>query len=490
MTDTSVRVRFCPSPTGTPHVGLVRTALFNWVYARHAGGTFVFRIEDTDAARDSAESYAAILDALRWLGLDWDEGPEVGGPHAPYRQSERSDIYRDVVSRLLAAGEVYEAYSTAEEVEARHVAAGRNPKLGYDSHDRTLTDAERARFVDEGRKPVLRLRMPDEDLTWNDLVRGPTTFASGTVPDFAITRSSGDPLYTLVNPVDDALMKITHVLRGEDILPSTPRQIALYRALMRIGVAERVPEFAHLPSVLGDGNKKLSKRDPQSNLFLHRDRGFIPEGLLNYLALLGWGIADDHDLFSLDEMVAAFDVKDVNSNPARFDQKKADAINAEHIRLLDGADFTARLRDYFVAHGHDTGLDDAGFAKAAGLVQTRIVVLGDAWDLLKFLDDASFVLDEKSAAKELRTDAVPVLDAALAALEGVGVWTTEGIEAALKAALLENLELKPRKAFGPIRVAVTGASVSPPLFESMELLGRDRSIGRLRAGREHSAAEA
>lgn len=490
MTDTSVRVRFCPSPTGTPHVGLVRTALFNWVYARHTGGTFVFRIEDTDAARDSAESYAAILDALRWLGLDWDEGPEVGGPHAPYRQSERSDIYRDVVSRLLAAGEVYEAYSTAEEVEARHVAAGRNPKLGYDSHDRTLTDAERARFVDEGRKPVLRLRMPDEDLTWNDLVRGPTTFASGTVPDFAITRSSGDPLYTLVNPVDDALMKITHVLRGEDILPSTPRQIALYRALMRIGVAERVPEFAHLPSVLGDGNKKLSKRDPQSNLFLHRDRGFIPEGLLNYLALLGWGIADDHDLFSLDDMVAAFDVKDVNSNPARFDQKKADAINAEHIRLLDGADFTARLRDYFVAHGHDTGLDDAGFAKAAGLVQTRIVVLGDAWDLLKFLDDASFVLDEKSAAKELRTDAVPVLDAALAALEGVGVWTTEGIEAALKAALLENLELKPRKAFGPIRVAVTGASVSPPLFESMELLGRDRSIGRLRAGREHSAAEA
>jgi glutamyl-tRNA synthetase len=257
---------------------------------------------------------------------------------------------------------------------------------------------------------------------------------------------------------------------------------------MRIGVAEWVPEFAHLPSVLGDGNKKLSKRDPQSNLFLHRDRGFIPEGLLNYLALLGWGIADDHDLFSLDEMVAAFDVKDVNSNPARFDQKKADAINAEHIRLLDVADFTARLRDYFVAHGHDTGLDDAGFAKAAELVQTRIVVLGDAWDLLKFLDNSSFALDEKSAAKELRADAVPVLDAAVVALEGVGEWTTAGIEAALKTALLEQLELKPRKAFGPIRVAATGASVSPPLFESLELLGRVRSLERLRAGRDHAAA--
>jgi glutamyl-tRNA synthetase len=485
-----VRVRFCPSPTGTPHVGLVRTALFNWAYARHTGGTFVFRIEDTDAARDSAESYAAILDALRWLGLDWDEGPEIGGPHAPYRQSERGQIYRDVVARLLAAGEVYEAYSTAEEVEARHVAAGRNPKLGYDNHDRTLTDAVRAQFVAEGRLPVLRLRMPDEDITWNDLVRGPTTFAAGSVPDFAITRVSGDPLYTLVNPVDDALMKITHVLRGEDILPSTPRQIALYQALMRIGVADHLPEFAHLPSVLGDGNKKLSKRDPQSNLFLHRDRGFIPEGLLNYLALLGWGIADDHDLFSLDEMVAAFDVKDVNSNPARFDQKKADAINAEHIRLLDGADFTARLREYLGAHGHDTGLDDAGFAEAAALVQTRIVVLGDAWELLKFFDDASYAIDEKSAAKELRPEAIAVLDAALVALERLTDWTTADIEAALKTALLDDLELKPRKAFGPLRVAVTGASISPPLFESMQLLGRDRTLRRLRGGRERAAVEA
>ncbi|WKG05602.1 glutamate--tRNA ligase [Mycolicibacterium sp. HK-90] len=478
-----VRVRFCPSPTGTPHVGLVRTALFNWAHARHTGGTFVFRIEDTDAARDSAESYAAILDALRWLGLDWDEGPEVGGPYEPYRQSQRSEIYRDVIARLLEAGEVYEAYSTPEEVEARHHAAGRNPKLGYDNFDRTLTDEQRAAFAAEGRKPVLRLRMPDEDLGWTDLVRGPVSFPAGSVPDFAITRANGDPLYTLVNPVDDALMKITHVLRGEDIMPSTPRQIALYRALMRIGVAERVPEFAHLPSVLGEGNKKLSKRDPQSNLFLHRDRGFLPEGLLNYLALLGWGIADDHDVFSLDEMVAAFDVANVNSNPARFDQKKADAINAEHIRLLTPEDFTARLRAYLDAHGHDTGLDDARFAEAAALVQTRIVVLGDAWGLLKFLDDASYEIDEKAAAKELREEAAPVLDAALSALDGVGEWSTANIEAALKAALLDGLELKPRKAFGPIRVAVTGATVSPPLFESMELLGAERSLARLRAAR-------
>ena len=481
-----VRVRFCPSPTGTPHVGLVRTALFNWAYARHTGGTFVFRIEDTDAQRDSEESYAAILDALRWLGLNWDEGPEVGGPHGPYRQSQRTEIYREVVEKLRESGEAYPAYSTPEEVEARHIAAGRNPKLGYDNYDRDLTEQQRAAFEAEGRKPVLRLRMPDADLSWHDLVRGTTTFGAGTVPDFALTRATGEPLYTLVNPVDDALMKITHVLRGEDLLPSTPRQIALYQALMRIGVADRVPEFAHLPTVLGEGTKKLSKRDPQSNLFLHRDRGFLPEGLLNYLALLGWGIADDRDVFTLEEMVAAFDVVDVNSNPARFDQKKADAINAEHIRRLEPAEFTGRLRAYFDGHGHDTGLDEAGFAAAAELVQTRIVVLSDAWELLKFFNDDAYELDPRAAAKELGDDAAPVLDAAIGALDGVPEWSAGAIEEALKAALLDGLQLKPRKAFGPIRVAVTGSTVSPPLFESLELLGRERSLRRLRAARERA----
>ncbi|BBZ23708.1 glutamate--tRNA ligase [Mycolicibacter hiberniae] len=483
MTTSGVRVRFCPSPTGTPHVGLIRTALFNWAYARHTGGTMVFRVEDTDAERDSEESYLALLDALRWLHLDWDEGPEVGGPYGPYRQSERTDIHRDVVARLLAAGEAYEAFSTPEEVEARHRAAGRNPKLGYDNFDRDLTADQRAAYVAEGRKPVVRLRMPDTELGWTDLVRGPTVFPAGTVPDFALTRANGDPLYTLVNPVDDAMMKITHVLRGEDLLPSTPRQIALYQALMRIGVAEGIPEFGHLPTVLGEGTKKLSKRDPQSNLFAHRDRGFIPEGLLNYLALLGWSIADDRDVFSMEEMVAAFDVVNVNSNPARFDQKKADAINAEHIRLLDLDDFTARLRGYLDAHGHDSGLDDAGFAVAAGLVQTRIVVLGDAWPLLKFFNDEHYELEPRAAAKELGPESAPVLDAAIAALEAVQDWTTASIEESLKAALLDGLGLKPRKAFGPVRVAVSGGLVSPPLFESLELLGSRRSLERLRTAR-------
>ncbi|MGN5240778.1 MULTISPECIES: glutamate--tRNA ligase [unclassified Rhodococcus (in: high G+C Gram-positive bacteria)] len=486
MTTSEVRVRFCPSPTGTPHVGLVRTALFNWAFARHHGGTFVFRIEDTDAARDSEESYQAILDALRWLGLEWDEGPEVGGPYAPYRQSQRRDLHLDVVAKLLAAGEAYESFSTPEEVEERHKAAGRDPKLGYDNFDRDLTAEQRQAYLDEGRKPVVRLRMPAEDLAWNDLVRGETTFKAGTVPDFALTRGNGIPLYTLVNPVDDALMKITHVLRGEDLLSSTPRQLALYAALQRIGVADFTPEFGHLPFVMGQGNKKLSKRDPESNLFLHRDRGFVPEGLLNYLALLGWGLADDRDVFSLEEMVAAFDISKVNSNPARFDQKKADAINAEHIRLLAPADFATRLKAFLVEHGHITAdVDDRLFAVAADLVQTRIVVLSDAWGLLKFLfvDEADFELDESSAAKNLKDDAAAVLDATIAAIEGLDAWTTPELEGALKTTLIDDLGLKPRKAFAPVRVALTGSHVSPPLYESMELLGRERSLGRLRAAR-------
>lgn len=486
MTSTEVRVRFCPSPTGTPHVGLIRTALFNWAFARHHGGSFVFRIEDTDAARDSEESYAAILDALRWLGLSWDEGPEVGGPYEPYRQSLRRDQHLEVVRKLREAGEAYESFSTPEEVEARHRAAGRDPKLGYDNFDRDLTDAQKQAFLDEGRKPVVRLRMPDHDLTWTDLVRGETTFKAGTVPDFALTRGNGIPLYTLVNPVDDALMKITQVLRGEDLLSSTPRQLALYEALVRIGVAERAPEFGHLPFVMGQGNKKLSKRDPESNLFIHRDRGFVPEGLLNYLALLGWGISDDHDVFTLDQMVAAFDISSVNSNPARFDQKKADAINAEHIRLLSPEDFAGRLRAFLTEHGHlPAEIDETKFAVAADLVQTRIVVFADAWDLLKFLyvDDADFEIDPAAASKNLGADAGPVLDATIDALTELAQWRTADLEEALKAALVERMELKPRKAFAPVRVAVTGSHVSPPLYESMELLGREKALARLRAAR-------
>jgi len=478
-----MRVRFCPSPTGNPHVGLIRTCLFNWAYARHVGATFVFRVEDTDAARDSEQSYQQLLDALRWLGMDWDEGPEVGGPYGPYRQSERRAIYLDVIDKLRASGHLYESYSTPDEVESRHVEAGRNPKLGYDGFDRDLTDEQRSDFRTRGREPVLRLRMPDQDLSWTDVVRGEVTFAAGSVPDFAVVRANGEPLYTLVNPVDDALMKITHVLRGEDLLPSTPRQIALYRALIDIGVTDFVPQFGHLPYVMGAGNKKLSKRDPQSSLNLYREAGYLPEGLLNYLALLGWSIADDHDIFSMDEMVAAFDIADVNANPARFDPRKCEAINATHIRMLAPDDFAARL----AAHVQEAGMpaEPAVLAAAAPLVQERIQTLGEGVEMLRFLlvADEAFEVDETAAAKQLGEAGQAVLAAALPALDALGHWDSASIEETLKFALVDGLALKPRNAYGPLRVAITGRAVSPPLFESMELLGRDRSLARLRAAR-------
>jgi glutamyl-tRNA synthetase len=476
-----VRVRFCPSPTGNPHVGLVRTCLFNWAYARHVGGTFVFRVEDTDAARDSEQSYNDLLAALRWLGLDWDEGPEVGGPHAPYRQSERGDIYRDVIAKLVEGGYVYESYSSAEEIEARHVAAGRNAKLGYDNYDRDLTDEQKQAFRAEGREPVLRLRMPDEGISWTDLVRGEVSFAAGSVSDYVVVRANGEPLYPLVNPVDDALMKITHVLRGEDLLPSTPRQIALYRALVEIGVADAVPHFGHLPYVMGEGNKKLSKRDPQSSLELYREQGYVPEGLLNYLALLGWSIAEDRDVFSMAEMIEKFDIADVNANPARFDPKKCLAINADHIRLLEPADFRARLETYVLAAGLPA--DPAVLDAAAPLVQERIQTLRQGAELVRFLlvAEDQFTVDETAAAKQLGDAGQQVLAAARPALEGIDEWQHEAIEQALSGALVDGLGLKPRNAYGPLRVAITGATVSPPLFESMEILGRERTLSRVTA---------
>ena len=479
-TGPDVRVRFCPSPTGTPHVGLIRTALFNWAYARHTGGSLVFRIEDTDVARDSEESYLQLLDALGWLGIDWDEGIGVGGPHEPYRQSQRAGIYTEVIETLRASGHLYESFATAEEIEARNIANGRDPKQGYDNFERDLTDQDRIALRAAGREPALRLRVPDTDLSFDDLVRGEITFPAGSFVDFVVVRPNGAPLYTFVNPVDDALMGITHVLRGEDLLSSTPRQIALYHALIDIGLASAIPRFGHLPYVTGDGNKKLSKRDPESNLFHHRDRGFIPEGLLNYLSLLGWSLTHDRDVFTMEEMVAAFDVVDVNPNPARFDLKKAESINGDQIRLLPVEDFTQRLIPYLGDYLADppTGEQEAILREAAPLVQERMQLLGEAPALLGFL----FTPDD---ALEYDADALPgagadlILDAAVGALERLNDWSHEEIERVLRAELIDGAGLKPRVAFGVLRTAISGRRISPPLFESMEIIGKESSIARI-----------
>lgn len=486
-TGTDVRVRFCPSPTGLPHVGLIRTVLFNWAFARHNGGTLVFRIEDTDAARDSEESYQQLLDGLRWLGIDWDEGVEVGGPHAPYRQSQRHEKYREVLEKLVASGAVYESYSTAEEIDARNEANGRAKQLGYDNFDRTLTEEQKAAFRAEGRLPAWRLRVPDEDLSYTDLIRGEVTFPAGSFPDFVLVRAGGIPLYPFVNPVDDALMGITHVIRGEDLMPSTARQLALYQALVQAGVAAFVPRFAHMPLVLGEtGNKKLSKRDPKADLFLQRDKGFIREGLLNYLALLGWSISGDRDIFGLDELIAAFEISDVNPNPARFDQKKAESINGDHIRLLDAETFVQRILPYLEGAGivstPPTEPELAMVNRAAPLVQERVQLLGEVPGMLGFLftDEISY---EQDALKSLPANASEVVIAAVSALELIpeSEFDTARVQDDLATALVEGMELKPRIAYGPLRVALSGRRVSPPLFESMELLGKAETIRRLSA---------
>jgi glutamyl-tRNA synthetase len=485
-----VRVRFPPSPTGLLTVGNIRSALFNWAFARHYGGELVLRIEDTDQARNTPEALGYTIESLRWLGLLWDEGPEVGGEFGPYLQSERMDIYADIVAKLLAAGKAYHCYCSQEELDQRREAARTaGEHSGYDGHCRVLTDAQVKAYVEEGRRPVVRLRMPDRPIVFDDLVRGEITFLPENLGDYVLVRANGYPLYPLVNPVDDALMEITHVLRGEDLLSSTPRQIALYEALADIGIGSgRTPRFGHLPFVMGEGNKRLSKRDKGSGLGEYMERGFLPEGLLNYLALLGWSIADDRDVFTMAEMIEAFDIRKVNSNSARFDPKKCEAINAAHMRMLPPEEFGTRMIPFLAKGGvlpAEPSADQIALLQAAvPLVQERMNTLSESIDMVGFLfvDDDAFTIDPDAAAKVLTGDAGTVLEATAKALADVE-WNTEAIEAALRASLIDGLGLKPKNAFGPVRVAISGRRISPPLFESLELLGREKSLRRLELAR-------
>lgn len=478
-----VRVRFPPSPTGNLHVGNVRSALFNWAFARHFGGKLVLRLEDTDKARSTAESRQNVLDSLRWLGLDWDEGPEVGGEYGPYEQSQRSEIYADIVPKLIDGGFAYrDVYTKAELEELGTSALHRDPADPCP----TLPADEVQRRLDAG-EFVVRMHIPEREIVFDDLVRGEVRFDSANVPDYVIVRANGDPLYTLVNPVDDALMGITHVLRGEDLLSSTPRQIVLYEALAALGIGSgRTPRFGHLPIVMGQGNKRLSKRDEGSGLAEYQERGFLPEGLLNYLALLGWAIAEDRDVFTLDEMVQSFDILRVNANPARFDPKKAEAINADHIRMLSESELRPHLVPFLQRAGlvsePPTAEQNRLIDGLVPLVSTRMNTLGEVVPLAGFLFRADDEIEIEEKARPKASDA-PTLDAGIAAVEAVEPFTAEALEAALRDALVDGLGLKPRHAFGPLRSAISGAKVSPPLFESMELLGRESTLARLRAAR-------
>ena len=482
----AVRVRFAPSPTGDLHVGNIRTALYDWAYARHTGGTFVFRIEDTDTTRVTDEYVAAAIDTLKWLGLQWDEGPEVGGPNGPYLQSQRLDIYAEWAQKFLDAGDAYHCYCSTEELEERREEQKRvGLPPGYDGKCRNLSDAEVAAYKADGRLPVVRMRMPDGYTSFTDLIRGELTFDHNYVPDFVLVRADGSPLYTLAVAVDDVLMKITHVLRGEDLLSSTPRQLRVYDAM---GVKpEDYPKFAHLPFVMGQDNAKLSKRNGEVSIAWYRTHGFLPEAICNYLALLGWSPGDNREDISMHELTLLFTVERVGKNPARFDMKKLEAINGDKIRALPVSELALRALP-FMQKDHLIGAEPtteelAVLEGAVPLIQERVITLAEIPGLLGFLfiPESAFVIEEESAARVLTPESKPIIQASIAALTPLKTWDVVSIEAALRVALLEELALKPKSAFGPVRVAITGARISPPLFESLYLLGRERSLARLAA---------
>jgi glutamyl-tRNA synthetase len=480
MTARKVKVRFAPSPTGDLHVGNIRTALFDWAYARHTGGTFLFRIEDTDTTRVTDEYIQAAIDTLKWLGLTWDEGPEVGGPNGPYLQSQRLDIYAKWAQTFLDQGDAYHCYCSPDELEAvREEQRKANVAPGSNGHCRDLTAEQIAGYKAEGREAVVRMRMPDGMTTFTDEIRGDVTFDHKFVPDFVLVRADGSPLYTLAVAVDDVMMGVTHVLRGEDLLSSTPRQIRVYQAM---GVKlEDYPAFAHLPFVMGQDNAKLSKRNGEVSIAWYREQGYLPEAICNYLALLGWSPGDDRENISMKELTELFTVEKVHSSPARFDMKKLEAINGDKIRALTLDDFATWTIPFLKKAGVIEGRDEeiALVMKALPLIQERIVKLDEAPALLKFLFIKNFAVDPEAAPKIADEPAKDILKRSLKELEVLETWSHESIEAALRASLIEELGLKPRIAFTALRIATTGSTISPPLFESMELLGKQACLDRI-----------
>jgi glutamyl-tRNA synthetase len=481
-TSRPVRVRFAPSPTGDLHVGNIRTALFDWAYARHTGGQFIFRIEDTDTDRVTDEYIQAAIDTLKWLGLNWDEGPEVGGPYGPYLQSQRLEIYAEWAAKFLANGDAYYCYCSSEELEERREAQRKaNVAPGYDGKCRSISAEDLAKYQSEGRKPVLRMRMPEGSTTFTDSIRGDVTFDHNFVPDFVLVRGDGSPLYTLAVAVDDVLMKVTHVLRGEDLLSSTPRQIRVYQAM---GIQpEDFPTFAHLPFVMGQDNAKLSKRNGEVSIAWYRDRGFLPEAICNYLALLGWSPGEDRENVTMQELTELFTVERVHSSPARFDMKKLEAINGDKIRLLTLDDLLTRSLPFLIKEGVITGTESeiAIVKTALPIIHERIATLAEVVPMLRFLFAKNFVIDADSLPKVADTAAQEILKKSLEVLTPLTTWNHDSIEAALRTALIEDMALKPRIAFGAVRIAVTGSHISPPLFESMELLGAQPSLARIKA---------
>jgi len=476
-----VRVRFAPSPTGYLHVGGARTALFNWLFARHHGGVFVLRIEDTDTERSTKESMECILESMRWLGLDWDEGPEVGGDYGPYLQSERGEYYQEAVEKLLRMGRAYKCYCTPEELDEmreKALAEGRAPK--YDGRCRDLTPEECAKLEAMGRKPVIRFKTNmDGETVINDLIRGPVTFANEVLDDFVLVKSDGGPTYNFAVVVDDVAMGITHVIRGEDHLSNTPRQIQLYEAL---GYA--LPQFAHIPMILGPDRKRLSKRHGATSVMEYEGAGYLPEAFVNYLALLGWAYDDHTELFTREELIAKFTLDKVSKNPAVFDNKKLLWMNGVYLRDLPLEDLVKRGVPWMQRAGYlPEALDDKlrdKVSKVFAAVQTRVRTLEELVNASYYFFTDAPQYDQSMVQKFLVKEYVPdMLKQLLERLLPLEPFTEETIEKVF-VSLQQELDIGLGKLIQPVRVAVTGTNVSPGMYEVLALLGKAKTCERIR----------
>ena len=486
MSDKPVRVRFAPSPTGKLHIGGARTAIYNWAFARANGGTFILRIDDTDPTRSTDENTQVILRAMRWLGLDWDEGPEVGGDYGPYFQTERLDVYRDAARKLVDEGRAYYCFCTPEKLEADRKAAQErhDPFQGYQRTCRDIDPAEAQRRVDAGEPYTIRIKVPQDrsDVVVHDAVHGDVTFNARELDDFIIFRSDGTPTYNFATVVDDADMGITHIIRGDDHLSNTPRQVMVYEAL-----GAPVPVFAHISMILGADGKKLSKRHGATSVEEYRDAGYLSDAFVNYLALLGWALDGETTIVPRDVLASRFSLDHVSKNPATFDPEKLDWVNGQYLQAMDDSTFSSEvLMPQLVAAGLETegapAHDSAWYDLLSSLLKPRTTLAPQVFEKARFLYEGDEVtLDEKSVSKNIAKEGVSTcLEAAREALEAIDAdgWHAEAIDAALEE-LPERLGVGKRKVFQAVRVAECGNQVSPPLGASMELLGRDASLARL-----------
>ncbi|HWC30614.1 MAG TPA: glutamate--tRNA ligase [Dehalococcoidia bacterium] len=489
MTIGPVRVRLAPSPTGTPHLGTARTAIFDWLLAKNTGGKFVLRIEDTDRNRYVPESLPYLYESLRWLGLEWDEGPEVGGPHEPYFQSERLSLYQEAARRLIAESKAYECYCTPERLDAMRNKQ-REQKLppGYDGRCRSEAGRAEAKAEAGGRTPVVRFRTPDDGETVvNDYVRGEVRFENARIDDAVLLKSDGFPTYHLAVAVDDHEMEITHILRGEEWLPSAPLHVLVFQAL-----GYELPVLVHTPIILGPDKGKLSKRHGAKSMLEYRDEGYLPDALFNFLGLLGWSLDDKTEIISRDEFIANFSLDRLLKSPAVFNAEKLDWLNGEYMRNLPDAEFVEVVRPWLERPEPEGGLpsqvhrplDTAYSLKLVPLVKERVKLASKAGEMMTFFylpDGIDPDVDEllgKTYAGD-RAGAAALLSEVLVLSEETPAWESEALLAAYRA-LAERLGVKFGDLAGLIRVAITGRRVSPPLTESMELLGRERCVFRLR----------